>query len=78
MDSPLLFVITKFINVINFYTDTFFMSIFLCHVSGGFPSGESDPGNRSVAMMKVHIKELMSKLAKAEEDKQKIADEAYR
>jgi hypothetical protein len=46
--------------------------------SGGFPSGESDGGNRSVAMMKAHIKELMSKLAKAEEDKQKIADEAYR
>jgi hypothetical protein len=34
--------------------------------------------NRSVAMMKVHIKELMEKLAKSEEDKQKIADEAYR
>ena len=49
-------------------------------VKGGFPSGPNDEesGNRSVAMMKIHIKELMAKLAKAEEDKQKIADEAYR
>ena len=48
-----------------------------------------ESGNRSVAMMKSHIKELMEKLAKSEEDKheilqvsdldkQKIADEAYR
>ena len=49
-------------------------------VKGGFPSDPNDEesGNRSVAMMKIHIKELMAKLAKAEEDKQKIADEAYR
>jgi hypothetical protein len=29
-------------------------------------------------MMKAHIKDLMARLAKSEEDKQKIAEEAYR
>ena len=37
-----------------------------------------ESGNRSVAMMKSHIKELMEKLAKSEEDQSKIANEAYR
>jgi hypothetical protein len=46
-------------------------------MTGGFDGGEGSE-SRSVAMMKMHIKELMEKLAKAEEDKQKIADEAYR
>ena len=33
---------------------------------------------QSVAMLKKHIKELYEQLAQAEQDKQKIADEAYR
>jgi hypothetical protein len=57
-------------------SDKFAMSF----LTGGFPSGDDgeESGQRSVAMMKFHIKELMQKLAKAEDDKQKIADEAFR
>ena len=40
---------------------------------GGF--GQREP---SVVMMKEHIKQLYGQLAKADVDKQKIADEAYR
>ncbi len=42
---------------------------------GGFDDNDQQP--RSMTAMKAHIRELMSQLAKSEEDKQKIAEEAY-
>ena len=45
---------------------------------GGF--GGSPPNNlpQSTAVLKKHIKELYAQISKAEADKQKIADQAYR
>ena len=53
---------------------------------GGFNGGANSPvtipafvaNMQSAVMMKRHIGELYLKLNKAEEDKQKIADEAFR
>ena len=47
---------------------------------GGFhPLGHLGSSEvQSVAMLKKHVKELYEQLAQAEQDKQKIADEAYR
>ena len=43
-----------------------------------FSSGIGRVTDDSVAILKSHIKELVAQLGKSEEDKEKIAEEAYR
>jgi hypothetical protein len=50
-------------------------ALLILFLKGGF---DETGAGRSVIMMQTHIKELMMNLAKAESDKQKIAEEAYR
>ena len=61
----------NFLGVLHIWTNKIFYYVYIV---GDFQGNTEAP---SVAIMKSHIKELIAQLSKAEDDKEKIAKEAY-